>query len=226
MRILLVEDDQELADYVARTLEEEGNRVSACFDGQAGLRTAQSCAFDIIVLDVMLPGLDGLEVIRRLRANAIATPILLLTARDSADDIVRGLDAGADDYLTKPFLFEVLLARLRARTRPTQALSGVRVLRYADLMIDTESHEAWRGEIALNLTRAEFVLLQCLMRSAERIVTRQRLMETIWGVGHPVVDNNLDVLISLLRTKVDRIGQQRLIRTNRGLGYSLRQGTA
>lgn len=226
MRILLVEDDPELADYVARTLNEEGNIVSACFDGQSGLRAAQSSAFDIIVLDLMLPVLDGFEVIRRLRANSIATPILLLTARDSADDIVRGLDAGADDYLTKPFLFEVLLARLRARTRGTQTRNDARILRYADLVIDGESHEAWRGEIALNLTRAEFVLLQCLMRSPERIVTRQRLMDTIWGVGQPVGDNNLDVLVSMLRTKVDSTGRPRLIRTNRGLGYSLRLGKA
>ena len=119
MHILVVEDDRELADYVSRTLEEEGNTVSTCFDGPAGLRAAQSSPFDVIVLDVMLPSLDGLEVTRRLRAGAIGTPILLLTGRDAPQDIVRGLDAGADDYLTKPFSFEVLLARLRARTRPS-----------------------------------------------------------------------------------------------------------
>ncbi len=223
MRILVVEDDRELAHYVTRTLDEEGNTVSACFDGRAGLRAAHSSRFDVIVLDVMLPVLDGLEVTRRLRASAIATPILLLTALDSIQDIVRGLDAGADDYLTKPFSFEVLLARLRARTRPTRLLGDLKLLRYADLVINVESHEAWRGNVALNLTRAEFVLLRCLMQSAERVVTRQRLIDAVWGIGHAVGDNNLDVLVRLLRTKVDGPGQQRFIQTHRGIGYSLRQ---
>jgi DNA-binding response OmpR family regulator len=221
MRILLVEDDRELAGYVSRALEEEGNTVSTCFDGRAGFRTAQSSPFDVIVLDVMLPLLDGLEVTRRLRATAIATPILLLTARDAAQDIVRGLDAGADDYLTKPFSFDVLLARLRARTRP-HAGNGA-VLRYADLTANTETHEVWRGYTALNLTPTEFAILDCLMKSAGRIVTRQRLIDTVWGMHHEVGNNNLDVFIRLLRTKIDGPGQPRLIQTSRGVGYSLRQ---
>jgi two-component system response regulator MprA len=220
MRILVVEDDREVADYVARALEEEGNTVNTCFDGRAGLRAAQSSPFDVIVLDVMLPFLDGLEVTRRLRAGAIATPILLLTGRDSALDVVRGLDAGADDYLTKPFSFEVLLARLRARTRPSHA--GV-MLRYADLVIHLETHEVWRGYAPLSLTPTEFALLECLIRSAGRVVTRQRLIETVWGIDRDIGNNNLDVFIRLLRTKVEGPQQQRLIQTSRGVGYCLRQ---
>jgi len=223
MRILVVEDDRELAGYIGRALEEEGNTVNTCFDGRAGLRAAQSSPFDIIVLDVMLPSLDGLEVTRRLRAAAIATPILLLTGRDAPQDIVRGLDAGADDYLTKPFSFEVLLARLRARTRPQPGAS--QVLRYADLTANTETHEVWRGYTPLNLTPTEFAILDCLMKSAGRIVTRRRLIDAVWGADQEVGNNNLDVLIRLLRTKVDGPGQPRLIQTSRGVGYSLRQET-
>ncbi len=221
MRILVVEDDRELAGYVSRTLEEEGNLVTTCFDGRSGFRAAQALPFDIIVLDVMLPLLDGLELTRRLRAEGIGTPILLLTGRDAAQDIVRGLDAGADDYLTKPFSFDVLLARLRARTR--SQVGGGPVLRYADLTANAETHEVWRGYTALNLTPTEFAILDCLMKSAGRIVTRQRLIETVWGADQDVGNNNLDVFIRLLRTKVDAPGQPRLIHTSRGVGYSLRQ---
>ena len=221
MRILVVEDDRELADYVRRTLEEEGNTVSTCFDGRAGLRAAQSTPFDAIVLDVMLPALDGFEVTRRLRASAVRTPILLLTGRDAPQDIVRGLDAGADDYLTKPFSFEVLLARLRARTRPGHTAGAV--LRYADLTANTETHEVWRGYAAVALTPTEFAILECLLKSAGRIVTRQRLIDTVWGSERDVGNNNLDVFIRLLRTKVDGPGQPRLIQTSRGIGYCLRQ---
>jgi DNA-binding response OmpR family regulator len=222
MRILVVEDDREVADYVTRALQEEGNTVSTCFDGRTGLRAAQSSPFDVIVLDVMLPLLDGLQVTRKLRAGAITTPILLLTGRDAPQDIVRGLDAGADDYLTKPFSFEVLLARLRARTRPSHA-SGQVTLRYLDLSIDLETREVWRGSVAVNLTRTEFAILECLMKSAGRVVTRQHLIDTVWGSDREVGSNNLDVFIRFLRTKVDGAGRERLIQTSRGIGYCLRR---
>jgi two-component system response regulator MprA len=223
VRVLLVEDDREVADYVGRGLEEEGNRVTICFDGAEGLRTAQCSAFDIVVLDVMLPFLDGFEVTRRLRAENNATPILLLTGRDAERDVVRGLDAGADDYLTKPFSFEVLLARLRARTR---VQSGERTkLTYADLTIDLASHECQRGKSQINLTRTEFAIVESLMRSAGRAVTRRRLIETVWGEDREVGDNNLEVFIRFLRVKIDSPGQPRLIHTVRGLGYSLRKET-
>jgi len=222
VRILLVEDDREIADYIGRGLEEEGNRVTVCFDGAAGLRAAQTSAFDIVVLDVMLPFLDGFEVTRRLRAEKIATPIVLLTGRDAARDVVRGLDAGADDYLTKPFSFEVLLARLRARTRVRQPEDRAR-LHFSDLTIDLESHQAWRGKLRLNLTRTEFAIVESLMQSAGRVVTRQRLIETVWGADRDVGNNNLDVFIRFLRVKIDGPHQPRLIHTVRGIGYSLRE---
>lgn len=221
VRILLVEDDRELAGYVGRGLEEEGNHVTVCHDGAEGLRAAQASSFDIVVLDVMLPHLNGFEVTRRLRAQKIATPIVLLTARDAAQDVVRGLDAGADDYLTKPFSFDVLRARLRARTRAHGP--GRTQLRYGDLMIDPESHEAWRGNRELNLTRTEFAILEKLLRASGRVVSRRQLLETVWGEQREVGDNNLDVFIRFLRVKVDGPFQQRLIHTIRGVGYSLKE---
>jgi DNA-binding response OmpR family regulator len=222
MRILFVEDDREVADYVSRGLEEENNSVTVSFDGVSALQAAQSSSFDVIVLDVMLPFLDGLEVTRRLRARSITTPILLLTARDTPQDVVRGLDAGADDYLTKPFSFEVLLARLRARTRVGAVGAGSK-LRFSDLTIDLETHEVSRAKRLLNLTRTEFAILECLMRSAGRVVTRQRLIESVWGPDREVGNNNLDVFIRFLRTKVDSHGRRRLIQTVRGVGYRLRE---
>src|SRR5947209_18268688 len=169
MRILLVEDDRDVADYVRRSLQEENNSVTVSCDGAAALRAAQSTAFDVIVLDVMLPFMDGFEVTRRLRASGTITPILLLTARDSPQDVVRGLDAGADDYLTKPFSLDVLLARLRARTRKPEGRNTQ--LRFADLMLDIGGQKAWRGSPVVNLTRTEFALLECLLRRAPRVVT-------------------------------------------------------
>jgi len=221
MRVLIVEDDREIADYIGRGLQEEGNSVEVRFDGAAGLRAAQASAYDILVMDVMLPHMDGLEVTRRLRLENISTPILLLTGRDSVQDVVKGLDAGADDYLTKPFSFEVLLARLRARTRSGQ--NGARQkLRYSDLAMDLETHEARRGKSILNLTRTEFAILETLVRSAGRVVTRQRLIETVWGQDREIGSNNLDVFIRFLRVKVDAPNQPRLIHTVRGVGYCLR----
>ncbi len=222
MRILFVEDDREVADYVSRGLEEENNTVTLSFDGASALQAAQSSFFDIIVLDVMLPYFDGLEVTRRLRARNITTPILLLTARDTPQDIVAGLDAGADDYLTKPFSFEVLLARLRARTRVSATGAAAR-LRFSDLVIDVETHQAWRGKTPLNLTRTEFSILECLIRSAGRVVTRQRLIEAVWGLDREVGNNNLDVFIRFLRTKADPPGKKRAIQTVRGIGYRLQE---
>ncbi|HEX4773271.1 MAG TPA: response regulator transcription factor [Bryobacteraceae bacterium] len=220
MRVLLVDDDREVAEYVRRELEEEDLSVVVAHDGASGLRLAETSAFDIIVLDVMMPFMDGLQVTRNLRRQKILTPILLLTGRDAPEEIVRGLDAGADDYLTKPFSFDVLLARIRARTRrPDQQENQ---LRFADLLLDLDEHKAWRGNRAMTLTRTEFSILECLLRSAGRVVTRDRLIETVWS-DREVSDNNLDVFIKFLRSKVDVAGESKLIHTERGLGYSLRQ---
>ncbi len=222
LNILLIEDDKDLAGFVREGLEDESCTVKVCFDGGTGLRQAELHAFDIILLDVMLPVLNGFEVTKRLRMQKVRTPILLLTARDSSDDIVRGLDAGADDYLTKPFEFEVLLARIRARTRSTQAKNGAQ-MRFADLFLDTEKHEAVRAGEHLDLTRTEFSILECLMRAAGRVVTRSRIIELVWG-DRDVTENNLDVFMRYLRSKVDRPQLPRLLHTERGLGYSLREG--
>jgi DNA-binding response OmpR family regulator len=220
MRVLLVDDDREVAEYVRRELEEESFEVKVAHDGATGLRLAETSAFDIIVLDVMMPFMDGLQVTRALRSQRIATPILLLTGRDAPEEIVRGLDAGADDYLTKPFSFDVLLARIRARTRkPDQKIAQ---LRFADLMLNLAEHKAWRGTRVLNLTRTEFALLECLLRSAPRVVTRDRLIETVWN-DREISPNNIDVFIKFLRSKVDASGMSKLIHTERGVGYSLRQ---
>jgi DNA-binding response OmpR family regulator len=222
LSILLVEDDKDLAGFVRQGLEDENCTVRVCHDGGSGLRQAEIRAFDIILLDVMLPVLNGFEVTKRLRTQNVKTPILLLTARDAPEDIVKGLDAGADDYLTKPFEFEVLLARIRARTRAATA-KGSEQMRFADLFLDTEKREAVRAGQRLDLTRTEFSILECLMRAAGRVVTRSRIIELVWD-GRDVSENNLDVFIRYLRAKVDREGIPKLVHTERGLGYSLKEG--
>jgi DNA-binding response OmpR family regulator len=222
LNILIVEDDKELAGFVREGLEDEDCIVKVCHDGGSGLRQAEMHSFDIVLLDVMLPVLNGFEVTKRLRLENIRTPILLLTARDAPEDIVKGLDAGADDYLTKPFEFEVLLARIRARTRSGGPRSGAQ-MRFADLFLDAEKHEAVRAGERLDLTRTEFSILECLLRAAGRVVARSRIIELVWG-DRDVSENNLDVFIRYLRSKVDRPGLARLIHTERGLGYCLREG--
>ena len=217
MRILLVDDDVEVAEYVRRELQDEGHAVSVCHDGAAGLRAAELHAFDIIVLDVMMPFMDGLEVTRRLRRQHIQTPILLLTARDAPEEVVRGLESGADDYLTKPFSFDVLLARIRVRTRHRDA----QALRFADLALDASTREVWRGTRRVPLTRTEFAILECLMRASGRLVARDALIEEVWG-ERDVTYNNLEVFIRFLRAKLDCDGSPSLIHTERGLGYRLR----
>ena len=219
MRILLADNDQEVADYIRKELEDEGHSVFVCHDGAAALRAAQLHAFDIGILDVMMPFMDGLEVTRQLRRESIRTPILLLTARDAPEEVVRGLDSGADDYLTKPFSFDVLLARVRARTRGAPG-DGQR-LRFADLLLDQDTREVSRGKRQIALTRTEFALLESLMRAAGRVVSREALIEHVWG-DREVTTNNLEVFVRFLRAKVDRDGESRLIHTDRGVGYSLR----
>jgi len=222
MRILVVEDDRDVADFVRRGLEEEGNSVQVVHDGGAALQQALAHTFDVIVLDVMLPFLDGFEVTRRLRSHRNRTPVLLLTARDAPEDVVRGLDAGADDYLAKPFSFDVLLARIRARTRRPVGERGKR-LQVADLVLDLESHEVWRDGAPISLTRTEFAILECLMAAAGRVVTRQTLIDTVWGPDRDIENNTLDVFMRFLRTKVDYGDHPRLIQTLRGIGYSVRE---
>jgi two-component system response regulator MprA len=223
MRILVAEDEAAMSELLRKGLEEEQHSVVTAFDGPSALEIARSTDLDVILLDVMLPGLDGLEVARRLRYGNNQTPVVMLTARDSVPDIVRGLDVGADDYLIKPFSFTELLARLRAAAR-RGAIPCPLQLQVADLQLDPATRRVCRGERTIHLTATEFKLLEFLMRRAGRIVTRQSLVEAIWWDSHDVEDNTLDAFISLLRNKVDRGHRRKLIHTVRGIGYSLREG--
>jgi DNA-binding response OmpR family regulator len=223
MQVLVVEDQRRMAELLRQGLEEEGHSVVMAGNGRDGLAMAESHPFDAIVLDVMLPGLDGFSVVRKLRSVRNQIPILMLTARDATQDIVQGLNLGADDYLVKPFSFEVLLARLRAVSR-RGAIAQPPVLQVADLTLDPAAREVQRGGRRIALTRTEFGLLELLMKRAGRVVTRENLIESLWGFDSEVRSNTLDAFIRLLRDKVDASGERKLIRTVRGVGYSLRVG--
>src|SRR5215475_5741545 len=222
MRILIVEDDRKLARQLKKGIDEFGYSSTLAFDGREGLEAAQVSEFDVLVIDVMLPKLDGISIVRQLRQRRIGTPILLLTARDTADDISMGLDAGADDYLTKPFAFKVLLARLRALARRRQ-VDPQTLLRVADLSLDPATHEVKRSGTLVGLSRTEFVILEMLMRNPGRVITRARLIEAVWGHERDVQSNTLDVFIRQLRTKVEAPGAPKLLHTIRGVGYTLRE---
>jgi DNA-binding response OmpR family regulator len=222
MRILIVEDDERLARQLKKGIEENGLLVSLAFDGLNGLEAARQGHFDVLVLDVMLPGLDGFGIVRQFRKTGGKSPVLMLTARDSADDIVAGLDAGADDYLTKPFALKVLLARLRALARRKDTEPGTR-LQVSDLVLDPAAHSVKRGAAEISLTRTEFLLLETLMRNAGRVVTRERIIEAVWGNEKEVESNTLDVYVRALRSKVEPPGSAKCIRTIRGVGYVARE---
>jgi DNA-binding response OmpR family regulator len=225
MRILIVEDDQRLARQLKKGLEEQGYMVNLAFDGLDGLETARAGTFDVLVLDVMLPHLDGFGIVRRLRSSGSKSPILMLTARDSAEDIVTGLDAGADDYLTKPFALKVLLARLRALSRRKEVEPSTH-FQLGDLMLDPAEHTVKRSGSAISLTRTEFALLETLMRNSGRVVTRDRLIEAVWGNEREVESNTLDVYVRQLRSKVEPSGSRKFIQTIRGVGYAMREEEA
>lgn len=222
MRVLIVEDDSKLARLVQQGLSEEGHSATIAADGGEALVAAERSDFDVIVLDIMLPVMDGLAVARRLRTAGNHCPILMLTARDASADVVRGLDAGADDYLTKPFSFEVLLARLRALTRRA-ARGQPPVLQVADLCLDPAAHTVRRGPKAIVLTPTEFSILESLMRHAGRVVPRETLIVDVWGYERDIESNTLDAFIRLLRTKVDANADRKLIQTIRGIGFSIRK---
>ena len=221
MRILVVEDERRMAELLTRGLIEEGHAVSVAGDGYEALDLASSFAFDLIILDVMLPRLDGFAVARRLRAGRNQTPILMLTARDATRDVVEGLDAGADDYLTKPFPIEELFARVRAVARRGPIPRPV-YLQVADLTLDPASREVRRGSRVISLTRTEFAILEMLLKHAGRVVARDALIEGVWGVGADIENNTLDAFMRLLRGKVEFPGEPTLIQTIRGVGYALR----
>jgi DNA-binding response OmpR family regulator len=220
MKILVVEDDKRMAEVLQTSLEEENYSVSVAFDGNAGLDLTETDRFDLIVLDVMLPGVNGWEFTRRLRVARQTVPILMLTARDTPSDVVQGLDCGADDYLTKPFSLEVLFARLRALARRSSA-SNSTVLRVADLVLDTSARLAFRGSREITLTTTEFLLLEVLMRHSGRVATRETILKAVWGSVPTVEENTLDAFVRLLRRKIDWGEPVKLIHTLRGRGYSL-----
>ena len=221
MRILIVEDEKKMAAVLKKGLEAENHRVTLAFDGRTGLELG-STDFDVIVLDLMLPLIDGFEVARRLRKNGNQTPILMLTARDAVPDIVKGLDVGADDYLTKPFAFEVFLARLRSVARRGSTPRPT-VLQVDDLVLNPASHVVTRGEREIHLSPTEFRLLELLMRRSGRVVPRDAIVESVWDFDHEVEENTLDTFIRLLRSKIDREHDRKLILTVRGIGYTIRE---
>ena len=221
MRILIVEDEKKMAAVLKKGLEAENHRVTLAFDGRTGLELGLT-DFDVIVLDLMLPLIDGFEVARRLRKNGNQTPILMLTARDAIPDIVKGLDLGADDYLTKPFSFEVFLARLRSVARRGSTPRPT-VLQVDDLVLNPASHVVRRGEREIHLSPTEFRLLELLMRRSGRVVPRDAIVEAVWDFDHEVEENTLDTFIRLLRSKIDREHDRKLIQTVRGIGYTIRE---
>jgi DNA-binding response OmpR family regulator len=221
MQILVVEDEQRMADLLKRGLTEEGHHVVVARDGATGFETARAAQFDVIILDTMLPRMDGLSVARRLRDSRNQTPILMLTARDAAADIVRGLDSGADDYLTKPFSFDILLARLRAVSRRGAIPQPAR-LELSNLRLDPATRQVTRGKQALNLTPREFSLLELLLRNSGRVVRRETILESVWGFDCDVNENTLEAFVRLLRLKVDA-QEPKLIHTVRGVGYAMRE---
>jgi len=221
MKLLIVEDETRLADLLRKGLTEEGHLVTCASDGAEGLALARAYEFDVILLDVMLPKLSGYDVAKRLRTEKVATPILMLTARDSVPDVVRGLDLGADDYMTKPFSFEELVARLRAVKRRALVAEDTH-LRVADLVIDPASREVRRGDERVLLTRTEYSLLERLMYRCGKVVSRRSLIESVWGFDRDIEENTLDAFMHLLRNKIDSPGRTKLIHTVRGVGYMIR----
>jgi len=222
--VLVVDDEPAVRESLDRALRLEGYRVSLAADGAEALRAIGDGELDAVILDVMMPAIDGLEVSRMVRASGLRTPILMLTARDQVSDRVAGLDAGADDYLVKPFALEELFARLRALLRRMAPEDGD-VLRYADLELDPVAHEARRSGRQLELTRTEFLLLELFLRNPRRVLTRDVIFDRVWGYDFGPTSNSLEVYVGYLRRKTEAAGERRLIHTVRGIGYVLKELT-
>jgi len=221
MRILVVEDSRRLASIVKRGLVEEGYTVDNAYDGEEAEYMAETTPFDLIILDVMLPKKDGVTVCRELRGKNVSTPILMLTAKDSVEDKVAGLDSGADDYQVKPFAFAELLARVRALLR-REIIPKTQKLQAGDLVMDVQTREVWRGERKLELTAKEHAILEYFLRRPNAVVTRTMLGENVWDYEFDGISNIIDVYVRRIRRKIDEDGQKSLIQTLRGAGYRLR----
>jgi two-component system response regulator MprA len=223
-KILIVEDDEQIASFLRRGLAYEGYEVDTAADGSAALGKARDSRPDLVVLDLMLPGMDGLEVCRRLRAAHSSLPILILTARDSVSDRVQGLDAGSDDYMVKPFALAELLARVRALLR--RAGPGEpEILTFGDLKLDTGTRQVYRGETRIELTSKEFDLLELFLRHPRQVLTRETIYDRVWGYDFGGESNIIEVYIRYLRQKLEMDGRSRLLFTVRGVGYVLREET-
>ena len=221
MRILVVEDSRRLAGIIRRGLQEEAYTVDNAYDGEEAQYMAETTPFDLIILDIMLPKKDGVTVCRELRAKNVSTPILMLTAKDTTEDKVVGLDSGADDYLVKPFAFTELLARVRALMR-REALPKTPKLQVGDLAMDVQTREVWRGQRKIDLTAKEYAILEYFMRRPNVVVTRTMLGENVWDYEFDGISNIIDVYVRRIRRKIDEDGQGSLIQTLRGAGYRLR----
>jgi DNA-binding response OmpR family regulator len=220
--ILLVEDEIKLARFIELELESEGYRVTVAHDGMSGLSLVRESEPDLAILDWMMPGLTGVELCRRLRSTGIKIPVILLTAKDEVGDRVTGLDAGADDYLVKPFSIEELLARIRAHLRRTQE-TDTDLLQFEDLSLNRRTREVHRGQRSIDLTAKEFDLLQYLMSHPRQVFTREQILENIWGYDFLGDSNIIEVYVRYLRLKLEQESEKRLIHTARGVGYSLRE---
>jgi heavy metal response regulator len=222
MKILVVEDEKKVAAFIKRGLEDEGYSVDAVHDGAEGFRMARDNSYDLILLDVMLPKKDGLTVVKELRQSDKFTPVLMLTARDTTDDIVAGLDAGSDDYLTKPFAFAELSARVRSLVRRTEQDRGAE-LTFADLRLDPVTHRVWRSGKDIDLTTKEYGLLEYMMRNPETVLSRGMIADHVWEHAFDNFTNIIDVYVNYLRKKVDKGFDRKLIHTVRGQGYVLKE---
>jgi two-component system response regulator MprA len=225
MRLLVVDDDPAVREALALVLDLDGFEVSTAVDGREAIRTLTHAEPDAVILDVLMPGLDGLEVCRRMRATGDRTPVLMLTARAEVSERVAGLEAGADDYLVKPFAREELIARLRALLRRTGWEGDGQLLRFEDLELDPVAHEARRGGRLLELTRTEFLLLELFLRNPRQVLTRDVIFDRVWGYDFGPTSNSLEVYVGYLRRKTEAGGEPRLIQTVRGVGYALREPT-
>lgn len=224
MRILIVEDEHKIANSIKKGLEQELFAVDAAYDGTTGFDLAVGEEYDLIILDRLLPGIDGAEICKRLREKHIHTPILLLTAKGQINDRVEGLNAGADDYLTKPFAFEELLARVRALCRRPREILGT-MLKVGNLTLDTLSFQVMRGTTSIVLSSKEFSLLEYLMRHANKVITKEQIINHVWNYESNILPNTVEVYIKLLRNKIDKpfSGKHPLIHTVRGFGYKIGQ---
>jgi len=221
-KILVVEDEKKVASFIKRGLEEENFTVDVANDGEEGLYMAQANGYDLILMDLMLPKMDGLAVVKELRSKEVKTPVLCLTAKDTVEDIVSGLDSGSDDYLTKPFAFAELLARVRALLRRGSQERGAE-LTFADLRLDPVTHKVWRSDREIDLTAKEYALLEYFMRNPNQTLTRTMIAEHVWDYTFDSFTNIIDVYVNYLRKKVDRDFEKKLIHTVRGIGYVLKE---